>query len=89
MVINPVNATLTNGKSQQFSLTDSAGAPITIPSGGIAWRIDPSGLGSIDSDGMYRAPLQISALTTATIIGTLRVRVLKQPQPRPEYSLSR
>jgi hypothetical protein len=71
MPVTPRSAKLTNGRSQQFTLVDGAGAAVAVPAGGaISWTINPVGAGAIRSDGTYTAPADVGAAAEVTITAT-------------------
>ena len=62
----PASATLTASQTREFSTlitTHPTNAPVT-------WSISPSGLGSIDANGVYTAPDSISSQQTVTLTAT-------------------
>ena len=60
--VAPSTATVSAGQTQQFSATvgNSSNTAVT-------WSISPSGLGSVNSSGLYTAPTSITTQQTVTI----------------------
>jgi hypothetical protein len=68
MPVNPSVQTLTNGRSQQFTLLDDAGAPV---GGVIQWTITPAvGAGSISPNGLFAAPAVVTAEAQVAVTAT-------------------
>ena len=63
--VSPSTTTLFSGQTQQFTATvnNSANPAVT-------WTINPTGVGSISSTGLYTAPSSVTALQTVTITAT-------------------
>jgi hypothetical protein len=65
MNISPSSANLQSGQTQQFS------APVTHnPNTAVTWSINPSGVGSINSSGLYSAPATVSSSQTVIVKAT-------------------
>src|SRR5438270_10906545 len=62
MAIQPVFCTLTEGKTQQFTLPNASG-PVT-------WSIQPQGAGMIAGDGLYVEPAAIPLPSQVTVTAT-------------------
>jgi RHS repeat-associated protein len=65
VTVTPTSATLNSGQTQQFTatVTNTSNTAVT-------WTIVPAGVGTIDSTGLYTAPVTISAQQTVTITAT-------------------
>ena len=63
--VSPSSATLTAGQTQQFAatVTNTTNAAVT-------WSLNPAGVGSIDSTGLYTAPSSITASQKVTVTAT-------------------
>src|ERR1700686_3326584 len=73
MSVVPTSQRLTDGQSQQFSMVDAGGAPV-VPAGGaaITWAVTPvAGAGTINADGLFTAPLVVSAEAQVAVTATL------------------
>jgi YD repeat-containing protein len=63
--ITPVAVSLAAGQTQQFTATVTNATNTAV-----TWSISPSGVGTINSSGLYTAPATISTLQTVTITVT-------------------
>jgi RHS repeat-associated protein len=63
--VSPTTVTLSQNQTQQFTATVS-GSPNTA----VTWTIDPMGLGTVDSTGLYTAPQNIVGFQNITITAT-------------------
>lgn len=72
IAISPTSGTLMANQSEQFTavVTNS-------PNSRVTWTISPQGLGSIDANGLYEAPTNVSAQQTVTITATAQEDVTK------------
>lgn len=63
--VTPATATLTASQTQAF-----AAAVTNTSNTAVIWTISPTGVGTIDSTGLYTAPSSISAQQTVTVTAT-------------------
>jgi len=70
--VSPLNATLYGGQTQQFSATVSNSGNTAV-----TWSISPSGIGAINSSGLYTAPTSITTQQTVTITATSQADTTK------------
>jgi RHS repeat-associated protein len=70
--VTPSSASLYGGQTQQFSPT-----VINTTNTAVNWAINPTGLGSVDSTGLYTAPAQISTFQTVTVTATSQADATK------------
>jgi uncharacterized protein (TIGR03437 family) len=63
--VSPSSATLTAGQTQQFAatVTNTTNAAVT-------WSLNPAGVGSIDSTGLYTAPSTVTSSQKVTVTAT-------------------
>lgn len=64
ITVTPATVALTNGQQQQFSATVQSGT------GPISWSISPQ-TGTIDTNGLYTAPAQITSTVKVTVTAAL------------------
>ncbi|MGD0733384.1 MAG: DUF2341 domain-containing protein [Terracidiphilus sp.] len=65
VTVTPPTPALYGGQSQQFVATVA-----NTPNIAVTWAINPEGIGTINSSGLYTAPSSVTALQTVTITAT-------------------
>ena len=63
--VSPSAATISAGQTQQFSATIAGSASTAV-----VWSLNPSGVGTINSTGLYSAPATSAAPQTVTVTAT-------------------